>query len=61
MENLSTTQLDELERQYNEQDRKDWNMTAESYGWTHEQADEVWNWFNQRPVAGPPGTPGEVH
>ena len=49
---LSTTQLDELERQYNEHDHSAWNTLAESYGWTTDQAGEVWKWFGERPKAG---------
>ena len=46
---LSTTQLDELERQFAEQDRQAWGALTRSYGWTPEQAEAVWAWFVQRP------------
>lgn len=52
LENLSTTQLDELERQYNEHDHAGWNTLAESYGWSAEDANAVWKWFSERPKRG---------
>lgn len=50
--NLSTTQLDELERQFAEQDREAWKALTRSYGWTTEESDAVWAWFGQRPAPG---------
>jgi hypothetical protein len=52
MENLTTTQMDELERQYNEHDHSGWNTLADSYGWSSDQANEVWKWFSERPARG---------
>jgi hypothetical protein len=52
LEALSTTQMDELERQYKEHDHSAWNTLADSYGWTAEQANEVWKWFGERPKRG---------
>jgi hypothetical protein len=49
--NVSETQIDELERQFNEKDRSAWNTLAESYGWTTEQGAAVWQWFSERPTA----------
>ncbi|MDQ2808818.1 MAG: hypothetical protein M3Z04_18225 [Chloroflexota bacterium] len=49
---LSTTQLDELERQFNEGDHQAWNTLTESYGWAAEQGQAVWDWFGQDPEGG---------
>ena len=46
---LTGTQMDEFTRQFREGDRQAWDTLAASYGWTPEQADEVWRWFEQRP------------
>ncbi len=52
---LSTTQLDELERQFTEGDHAAWNTLTESYGWTADQGQAVWNWFGQDPEGGKGG------
>ena len=39
LENISTTQMEELERQFEEGDQE---------GWSSEQAQELWGWFGQR-------------
>ncbi len=49
---LSTTQLDELERQFNEGDHQAWNTLTESYGWAAAQGQAVWDWFGQDPEGG---------
>ena len=59
LEDLSTTQIDEMERQFAEGDRGEWNEITGSYGWTQAQSDAVWAWFGQRPSIGQGGT-GEV-
>ncbi|MGN6360160.1 MAG: hypothetical protein ACTHNK_07215 [Thermomicrobiales bacterium] len=61
---LTATQLDELELQFNEQDRQEWNTFTDSYGWSKQQSDEVWQWFSQVPRGGEStsklqGFPGE--
>lgn len=48
---VSETQIDELERQFNEGDEGEWGRITESYGWTAEQSQVVWNWFKERPTA----------
>jgi len=53
---LSTTQMDELERQFTEGDHQAWNTLTESYGWTATQGQDVWNWFGQDPEGGPGGS-----
>jgi hypothetical protein len=45
---LSTTQLDELERQFAEDDRNGWDRLCEEYGWSPEDGSAVWTWFGQR-------------
>jgi hypothetical protein len=45
---LSATQMDELERQFAEDDRNGWERLREEYGWTPETGAEVWTWFGQR-------------
>lgn len=49
---LSTTQMDELERQFTEGDHQAWNTLTESYGWTADQGQAVWSWFGQDPEGG---------
>jgi len=48
LENISTTQLEELERQFKEDDQEGWKALTQSYGWSSEQAQELWRWFGQR-------------
>jgi hypothetical protein len=49
LENVSETQMEELERQFNEQDQAGWERLKESYGWSDEDAEAVWDWFSIRP------------
>ncbi len=49
LENISTTQIEELERQFEEGDQEAWKALTQSYGWSSEEAQEVWGWFGQRP------------
>jgi len=57
---LSTTQLDELERQFTEGDHGEWNTITASYGWSAQDAAAVWQWFGQEPAGAPSdeGQPG---
>ena len=48
LENVSETQIQELERQFNEGDQEAWQALTQSYGWSSEQSQEVWTWFGQR-------------
>jgi len=48
LENISTTQMEELERQFDEGDQEGWKALTQSYGWSSEQAQELWGWFGQR-------------
>jgi hypothetical protein len=54
LETASETQIEELERQFAEQDREAWDVLTESYGWSAETGEDVWNWFSlsPRPQAG---------
>ena len=45
LDELSATQLPELEEQFDEGDRKGFDWRAESFGWTPDQAQQVWDWF----------------
>jgi hypothetical protein len=47
--NASETQIEELERQFGEQDRSAWDTLVDSYGWTPDQGAAVWQWFSERP------------
>jgi hypothetical protein len=49
LENISETQIQELERQFNEGDQEAWKALTQSYGWSSDQSQEVWTWFGQRP------------
>lgn len=48
LDTLSTTQMDELERQFAEDDRKGWIRLCEEYGWRPEIGESIWAWFGQR-------------
>jgi hypothetical protein len=50
LNDITDTQMEELERQFDEGDRQAWNALTDSYGWTPEQSEEVWNWFSLRPT-----------
>jgi hypothetical protein len=49
LDTITTTQMDELERQFDEANRQGWQRLVESYGWTPEVGQEVWAWFSERP------------
>ena len=49
LDNASETQIQELEQQFSEGDREGWRTLVESYGWSNDQGEEVWRWFEQRP------------
>ncbi|HYO48935.1 MAG TPA: hypothetical protein VEW94_03705 [Chloroflexia bacterium] len=52
LDNISDTQVLELDRQFDEQDREAWNALTSSYGWSAEESDDVWQWFAQKPSQG---------
>jgi hypothetical protein len=45
LENASEAEISELEAQVEENDRKGFDWRTESFGWTREQAEEVWAWM----------------
>jgi len=49
LHDVSTTQLDELDRQFAEGDRTAWDALTGSYGWSDDDAEAVWTWFGERP------------
>lgn len=50
MDELSETQLKELEFQAEEYDWEDFFRVAGNYGWNDETAREVWKWFEVMPT-----------
>jgi len=49
LDTASETQIEELERQYDQQDREGWERLMESYGWSKEDGQAVWDWFGVQP------------
>ena len=47
---ISETQMQELEQQFEEQDRVGWKRLTDSYGWSQEESEAVWNWFGLQPT-----------
>lgn len=45
MDDLSESQLKELEFQFDEDDRDEFDTLATSYGWSAETAQQVWSWL----------------
>ena len=52
LDSASETQILELERQFTEGDRQAWDALTGSYGWSEQEASEVWEWFGQQPEGG---------
>lgn len=52
LDNISETQMLELDRQFDEQDREAWNALTSSYGWSSDESEAVWQWFAQKPSQG---------
>lgn len=52
LETITTTQFDELERQFDEGDEKEWRELAKTYGWDEAEIQEVWDWFNTKAPSG---------
>lgn len=50
LDNVSETQIQELEQQFEESDREGWDTLTESYGWSKQESEAVWNWFNVQPT-----------
>ncbi len=51
LDQVSSTTLDDLEQQFAERDRPEWNRFTESFGWSQADSDAVWNWFDQGATA----------
>lgn len=49
LDSVSETQIQEMERQYEEGDHQAWGELTSSYGWSEEEAKSVWEWFGQSP------------
>ena len=49
LDEVSETQMQEMEQQFNEQDESGWQQLTESYGWTPEESQAVWDWFGVQP------------
>lgn len=52
LDNISETQLLELERQFTEDDRQAWDALTGSYGWSGDESEQVWQWFSLQPSGG---------
>jgi hypothetical protein len=62
---LTTTQLTEVEQQFEEGDRAGFDRRAEAYGWSADEATAVWTWLGQgwraaQDAAGPTSDPGRT-
>ena len=44
--------MQELERQFNEEDMQGWKALTGSYGWSEEDSQAVWEWFSVQPEGG---------
>ncbi len=49
LEDITETQLQELERQFDEEDRDEWDQLTDSYGWSKDDSEAVWSWFGAQP------------
>lgn len=58
MEDLSESQLQELEFQANEYDKEQFFEIAATYGWDEATVSEVWAWFEVQPDYPIDGTEG---
>jgi hypothetical protein len=52
LDSASETQIQELEQQFEQGDRNDWKTLTDSYGWSAEESDAVWDWFADDPEKG---------
>lgn len=49
LDNASDTQILDLQRQFEEGHREEWDHLTTGYGWSQEESEAVWQWFQQRP------------
>lgn len=47
MDSLSESQLSELENQFDQNDRNQFNTIAQSFGWDEQTCNQVWEWLDQ--------------
>ncbi len=52
LRNISETQMQELERHYTDENRQEWNVLGQSYGWSEAESNEVWTFFGEKPKEG---------
>lgn len=48
LNDLSSTQMDELERHARENDRQGFDNRADSYGWDRQTTEQIWNYLTRR-------------
>ncbi|HQZ88583.1 MAG TPA: hypothetical protein PLR44_00820 [Thermomicrobiales bacterium] len=48
MSELTITQAHELERYYELKNRSEWDQRTRDYGWSSEESQRVWGWFENR-------------
>ncbi len=58
LDTMSETQMEELEQQFKENDRSYFNELGNSYGWSEDQTNAVWEHFGENPLAGHEGEGG---
>jgi hypothetical protein len=54
MVTITSSQLEELEFQFDENDRDEFNRRATGYGWSMDDADQVWNFLVAGKLQKPP-------
>ena len=52
LDSASETQIQELEQQFEQGDRGDWKTLTDSYGWSSDDSNAVWEWFGADPEKG---------
>jgi hypothetical protein len=51
LDTLTSTQLTEFERQFDDHDRDSFNQWAKDYNLSSDQAQHLWDWFSSGPSA----------
>ncbi|HST05022.1 MAG TPA: hypothetical protein VLQ48_09825 [Chloroflexia bacterium] len=49
LNNASETQIEELERHYADENKHEWEVLTDSYGWSKDESQAVWEWFGVDP------------
>ncbi len=52
LDNISSSQMEELEEHYNGGDAAAWDRLVDSYGWSQQDGQAVWQWFSEQPEQG---------